>query len=493
MLLQLLFPAGPCVSTDTACSSSLVATHLAHTGLMLEECGTAVSAGSNIMLLAGTTAAICQLQALSPVGRCKTFEASGDGYGRGEGVAAVVLCRQQHNISSTSSSGGTSGSAYALLHGSAVNQGGRSSGLTAPNGPAQTALVRTALAAGRLAASQLGLVSVHGTGTPLGDPIEVGALAQALRGSGIIDSGAATLASNKACFGHTEGSAGITGLLLAVTALHREAAPEVRHLRSLNPYVANALGDWSRSSGGGSGSGSTSTSSSAVRALRQNAPIMLANSGDSGSSQAAKLAGTSSFGMSGVNAHMIVGRGAGSIATAPAHPATAWAWQRSRHHVLVQPHALLLAAAGLQGSGTTSFSFAPVAPHLPFLWDYQLCGRAFVSLGALTEMATAAACAYLGDAADLQSPAAAATVSQQCLLLGAAAVPALVELPEEMTAAPALVCTISAHTQQLVLASSGGSSQGMTCFSAGFGTALVVKDSTLSGHAGNNLTVSFCI
>ena len=284
-------PAGPCVSTDTACSSSLVATHLAHKGLLLEECSAAVAAGSNIMLLAGTTAAICQLQALSPVGRCKTFEASADGYGRGEGVAALVLRRQAamelQALSAT-------GAMYAVVRGSAVNQGGRSSGLTAPSGPAQTSLLSAALASGGLPAAQLGVVSVHGTGTPLGDPIEVGALSRALPGGP--GSRGVTLLSNKSCYGHTEGAAGITGLLLSMAALHNQAAPEVMHLRSLNPYVAAAMGEWG-----------AARRDAGVRALRQTAPT--------GSLQ--QLAGTSSFGMSGVNAHMLVSQ-AGDLA--PAEP-----------------------------------------------------------------------------------------------------------------------------------------------------------------------------
>ena len=179
--------------------------------------------------------------------------------------------------------------AYAVVRGSAINQGGRSSGLTAPNGPAQTALVRAALASGGLLPAQLECVSVHGTGTPLGDPIEVGALSQALpassRGGGSSSGAAVTLISNKACFGHTEGTAGLTGLLLAAASLQQATAPPVMHLRSLNPYVAAALTDWVRQRG------------AAVRAPRQAAPA--AGTG--------LLAGSSSFGMSGVNAHMLVG------------------------------------------------------------------------------------------------------------------------------------------------------------------------------------------
>ena len=162
--------AGPCLSTHTACSSSLVATHLAHNGLLGHEAAAAASCGIFMVLLPGTMSGISQLQvggrqaaasdltaatqalltpggcrqlcaalpqALSPVGRCKTFEASGDGYGRGEGCAVALMQR----------SGGAGGDApaVALVHSTVVNQDGRSSSLTAPNGPSQTALVATAL------------------------------------------------------------------------------------------------------------------------------------------------------------------------------------------------------------------------------------------------------------------------------------------------------------------------------------------------------------
>ena len=285
-----------------------MATHLAHTGLERAECDSAVAAGSNLMLLAGTTAAICQLRALSPVGRCKSFEASADGYGRGEGVAALVLCRQQ--LGELSQLLGSSCS-YAVIRGSAVNQGGRSSGLTAPNGPAQASLVRATLASGGLAPRQLGLVSVHGTGTPLGDPIEVGALAQALastahRGGSHSGHSSITLLSNKAAFGHTEGTAGIAGLLLAAAALDSRAAAQVLHLRALNPYVEASLSDWGRSQGG-----------IGARMLRQLAPTVL-HSPVTGPGGQQQLAGTSSFGMSGVNAHKVVGQAVTSPPPAPA-------------------------------------------------------------------------------------------------------------------------------------------------------------------------------
>lgn len=207
-------------------------------GLVLQEAEAAVAAGTNTMLLGGTTAAVCQLQALSPVGRCKSFDSSGDGYGRGEGFAATVLCRASQAASDHT---------LAVLYGSAINQDGRSSGLTAPNGPSQGALVRAARANGGVSAAEIGWVSVHGTGTPLGDPIEVGALGGGLSDSTTAAAAPIALVSNKSCYGHTEGTAGLSGLLLAVTLVQQELHAPVMHLRNLNVHVAAAIQDWRKS------------------------------------------------------------------------------------------------------------------------------------------------------------------------------------------------------------------------------------------------------
>ncbi|KAK9841826.1 hypothetical protein WJX81_005522 [Elliptochloris bilobata] len=145
---------GPSVSTDTACSSSL--------GLLAGETLMGVAGGVNAMLLPITTCTISGLQALSPDARCKTFDASADGYGRGEGFAVAVLARADAPCALP----------LALVAGSAINQDGRSSSLTAPNGPSQSSLVTEVLEAAGLAPRAVSGVAVHGTGTQLGDPIE---------------------------------------------------------------------------------------------------------------------------------------------------------------------------------------------------------------------------------------------------------------------------------------------------------------------------------
>lgn len=223
---------GPAVGMDTACSSSLVAAHTARSAVLSNECTSAVVSGVNLMLSITTTLKISALQALSPDGRCKSFAATADGYGRGEGF--VVAWLEKHVSDYQIQSKGI----CARLCSSTVNSAGKSSGITAPHGPAQRTLVTQALTAGGIMASDISAVAVHGTGTVLGDPIETGALAQALHEA------APALLSVKSCFGHTEGAAGLTGALLAIGVLQNWSLSPIAGLRVLNPYVASTLSSW---------------------------------------------------------------------------------------------------------------------------------------------------------------------------------------------------------------------------------------------------------
>ncbi len=257
---------GPCVGIDTACSSSLVAMHAAHRGIIVGEASSAIASGINALLWHETTVGICQLQALSPVGRCKSFEASADGYGRGEGFVSVYL-----------SSSNSFGDALGVILGGAVNQDGRSSSLTSPHGPSQQVLLATSLRYCGLRPGHIGNIAVHGTGTALGDPIEVGAIQAVMNDSRHVP---LSLTSVKSCYGHTEGAAGATGLLFALNfAINGVLAP-IMCLRNMNPYVASAV-----------------EFSPQLNFM----PRQLAAAGNS-----TRVAGTSSFGMSGVNAHMVV-------------------------------------------------------------------------------------------------------------------------------------------------------------------------------------------
>jgi malonyl CoA-acyl carrier protein transacylase len=261
---------GPALVTDTACSGSLVAVHLACQALRRGECNLAIAGGVNVMLSADAHIALTKARMISPDGRCKTFDAAADGYGRGEGAAAIVLRR----LSDASARGER---VLALIRGSAVNQDGRSSGLTSPNGPAQEAVIRAALSDGHLAPSTINYVEAHGTGTSLGDPIELHALAAAL-GEGRLPGRPLLVGSCKTNFGHLEAAAGIAGLLKVVLALRYRSIPPHLHFKNPNPLV-----DWA-------------SLPLQVAAVLQPWP---------GYAEPAR-AGVSSFGFSGTNAHVIL-------------------------------------------------------------------------------------------------------------------------------------------------------------------------------------------
>ena len=158
---------GPSVTSDTACSSSLIALDIAAANIGRSRCLAAVSAGVNMNLLPGPFVACCQARMLSEGGRCKTFDASADGYSRGEG-AGTVLVRRLSDLGGEAS--------VPAVSGTAANQDGRSSSLTAPNGPAQQEVIQTAWQEAGLAPGASDFIETHGTGTGLGDPIEIGSL-----------------------------------------------------------------------------------------------------------------------------------------------------------------------------------------------------------------------------------------------------------------------------------------------------------------------------
>jgi acyl transferase domain-containing protein len=221
---------GPSVVIDTACSSSLVALHLACQSLRTGECRLALAGGVNLILSPTTTVLECRARMLAADGRCKTFDAAADGFVRGEGCGLVVLKRLSDALADRDP-------ILAVVRGSAVNQDGRSSGLTAPHGPSQEAVIRAALAFAGVAPADVGYVEAHGTGTALGDPIEIGALRAALCEERPADR-PLVVGSAKTNFGHLEAAAGVAGLIKVVLALQHGEIPPHLHLRRLNPHIS---------------------------------------------------------------------------------------------------------------------------------------------------------------------------------------------------------------------------------------------------------------
>lgn len=229
-LSYLLNLRGPSMAIDTACSSSLVAVHLACQSLRNRESHLCIAGGVNLMLSPEPTITCSQAQMMAADGRCKTFDASADGFVRGEGCGAIALKRLSDALEDGDN-------ILALIKGSAVNQDGTSNGLTAPNGPSQQAVIRQALQQAGVTPAQISYVEAHGTGTALGDPIEVKSLKAVLTQERSLDQ-PCWLGSVKTNIGHAEGAAGIAGVIKIVLQMqHKEIAPHL-HLKQLNPYIS---------------------------------------------------------------------------------------------------------------------------------------------------------------------------------------------------------------------------------------------------------------
>jgi amino acid adenylation domain-containing protein len=218
---------GPAVAIDTACSSSLVAVHQACASLRAGECRTALAGGVNLILAPETTIAVCRTRALSPEGRCRTLDRQASGFVRSEGCGLVVLKRLSDAVADGDP-------IRAVIRGSAVNQDGATSGFTVPNGQAQQAVIRQAL--GAIAPAEIDYLELHGTGTPLGDPIEVAAAAAVL-GEGREPSQPLYIGSVKTNFGHCEAAAGIAALIKTVLSLEHGEIPAHLHCHEANPLI----------------------------------------------------------------------------------------------------------------------------------------------------------------------------------------------------------------------------------------------------------------
>ncbi|MGB7923762.1 MAG: aminotransferase class III-fold pyridoxal phosphate-dependent enzyme, partial [Pyrinomonadaceae bacterium] len=221
---------GPSMAVDTACSSSLVAVHLACQNLWQGECALALAGGANLILSPEVTINFTKAGMMAPDGRCKAFDARANGFVRSEGAGLVVLKPLAQALADGDR-------VYAVIRGSAVNQDGRTNGLMAPNQQSQEALLREAYSKAGVSPSQIQYIEAHGTGTLLGDPIEVKALG-AVVGCDREGDDYCAVGSVKTNLGHAEAAAGIAGLIkLALSLQHREIPPSL-HFTKPNPYIA---------------------------------------------------------------------------------------------------------------------------------------------------------------------------------------------------------------------------------------------------------------
>ncbi|MEL6929368.1 MAG: beta-ketoacyl synthase N-terminal-like domain-containing protein [Cyanobacteria bacterium J06600_6] len=257
---------GSSISLDTACSSSLVAVHLAIRSLRDRECNMALAGGVNRLISPKVSLNFTRANMLSPDGRCKTFDESANGFVRSEGCGMVVLKRLSDAIADGDR-------IRAVLLGSATNQDGRTSSITTPSSLSQQAVIRQALANSRIEADRVSYVETHGTGTSLGDAIELSALSQVFQ-----DNQELVLGALKTNIGHLESAAGIASLIKTVLALENKAIPPNLHLQQPNSKV-----EW------------------------HNLPFKLPQQEMSWQqNRQQRVAGISSFGFSGTNAHLIV-------------------------------------------------------------------------------------------------------------------------------------------------------------------------------------------
>ena len=371
--------------------------------LLLGQCEGAVASGINLILHPETSAIAQKAGMLTADGRCKTLAAAADGYGRAEAAGAILL--QALGTGAADAAG-----SLAVVRGSAVNQDGRSSSLTAPNGPSQQAVVHAALAVAGLPAGAVAALQMHGTGTALGDPIEVGAAAAVLVDGAARQAPLALMAA-KSWIGHAEPAAGVVGATHSQVALSQALQLPILHLRDMNQYVAALMAK--RPSGSAAAAG--------WFAPRQAAALVPGSSGGVPAVQ-----GASAFAFQGTNAHVLLSNGGGGDLPLLAQLGGSTSWQRQRHWAAPAPHrqaaARVFALHSCMSESRVATSSLPCcAParsllemcwpprrgevvlgcrlagaRLAFMWDHQVSGKPLFPGAAFFEAIAAAACLLIG-------------------------------------------------------------------------------------------------
>ena len=339
---------GPSIAVDTACSSSLVAAHIACQSLRARECDVAIVGGVNVILSPAISICFSKAGVMSRDGRCKTFDARANGYVRSEGCGVVVLRRAAQARDARDRT-------YAIIRGSAVNHDGRSNGLMAPRQSSQEDVLRSAYRDAAVAPLDVDYVEAHGTGTLLGDAIEAKALGAVL-GEGRSAGRPLVIGSLKSNIGHLEAAAGIAGLIKTALVLNRGHVPPTVHYQAPNPQVPfKALG------------------------------LQVADRGLALPARPA-IAGVSSFGFGGANAHMVLSAAPAetplqvSSATGPMLvPVSA----RTPTHLIATAHSVARAVASLPAT-----SFPDVGYTLQSRREHFEC-RAFVVAEDAADLASA--------------------------------------------------------------------------------------------------------
>ncbi|WP_255298242.1 SDR family NAD(P)-dependent oxidoreductase [Brevibacillus dissolubilis] len=280
---------GPNMAINTACSSGLVAVHQACMSLRNRECDTAVAAGVNLMLTPQPFAAMSQAGMLSPDGRCYSFDQRANGMVPGEAVAVVVLKRLSQAIADGDP-------IHAVIQASGINYDGKTNGITAPSGISQTNLIKEVYQQYHVNPEEIDYIVTHGTGTRLGDPVEVNALNDAFRGFTQKQAYCA-ITSTKTNFGHTLAASGVVSLLSLVQAMRHETIPANLHLEQENEYI-----QWT---------------ASPFYVNKANKPWP-----ESGGKS--RTGAVSAFGMSGTNVHLVVQSYQANQAAATAQPAPSY-------------------------------------------------------------------------------------------------------------------------------------------------------------------------